>query len=138
MKILIRVKDRWLDNDEYDQYGELIRWANPNPTVVWHSGCWSRETGQGVMMAMTASKFFELTGVMTYGGSIEKPGIHEISILTTAYEALMMFRKHGVSIKGGPKKSTRTLPKVDKLKEAREGRAKQIKGMKCRVRKKSN
>ena len=68
--VLINVKDRWCDNDEYDQYGELIRWPNPNPTVVWNSGCWNREDGQGVMMEMTASKFSELTGVIVYGGSI--------------------------------------------------------------------
>lgn len=146
MEILIRVKDRWLDNDEYDQYGELIRWPNPNPTVVWHSGCWSKEDGQGVMAAMTAKKFQELTGHVIYGGDVEKRGIHKLSILHGDYTNLLQFRKHGITMSGGERgrrrrakdqAAARVLPKRDKLQEVREGRAQQVKGMKCRVRKRS-
>lgn len=134
MTILIRIKDRWLDNDEYDQYGELIRWPNPNPTVVWHSGCWSKEDGQGVMMAVTASKFRELTGHVVYGGNVEKPGIHKISILHGDYTRLLQFRKHGITSKGGAKRVERVLPERNKVQEVREGRAQQLEGVKCRIR----
>jgi hypothetical protein len=137
MTILIRVKDRWLDNDEYDEYGELIRWANPNPTVVWHSGCWSREEGEGVMIAMTAHKFRELTGHIIYGGDIEKRGIHKLSIMHGDYGRLQRYRQHGITERGGPKKTARVLPKRDKLKELREGRGQQLEGVRCRVRKRT-
>ena len=137
MIILIKVTDRWLDNDEYDQNGELIRWPNPNPTVVWHSGCWDKESGQGVMMAVTASKFRELTGHVVYGGDVEKRGIHKVSILHGDYTKLQRFRRHGITERGGAKKAARVLPKRDKLQEVREGRAQQLKGMACRVRKRS-
>ena len=140
--IKITVKNRWCDNDEYDQYGELIRWANPDPTVVWNSGCWDREDGEGVMMEMLASKFRELTGHIIYGGSIEARGIHKISIPFGDYTRLKSYRSAGVIIKRTRKrtarpKQVRTLPKRNKLQEVREGRAQQLKGMKCRVRRKA-
>ena len=139
--IKITVKGRWLDNDEYDQYGELIRWANPDPTVVWNSGCRDRELGQGVMMEMPASKFRELTGHIIYGGSIEARGVHKVSIPYGDYTRLKAYRSEGVIIKRTRKKAAkpkqvRTLPKRNKLQEVREGRAQQLKGMKCRVRRK--
>ena len=140
--VLINVKDRWCDNDEYDQYGQLIRWANPDPTVVWNSGCWDREDGEGVMLEMTASKFRELTGHIIYGGNVEARGIHKVTILFGDYTRLKAYRSEGVIIKRARKrtarpKQVRALPKRNKLQEVREGRAQQLKGMKCRVRKKA-
>ena len=132
--VLINVKDRWCDNDEYDQYGELIRWPNPNPTVVWNSGCWSREEGQGVMMEMTASKFRELTGVIVYGGSIEPRGTHKVRIPFGAYTRLKACRSGEVITPRRSKKAARVLPKRNKLQEVREGRAQQLAGAKCRIR----
>ena len=138
LTILISVKDRWLDNDEYDQYGQLMRWANPNPTVVWHSGCWDRENGQGVMMAVTASKFRELTGVTIYGGSVEQRGIHKLSILHGEYTRLKAFRKEGVTLKRVKRKAKRVLPpKRNKLNEVKSGQGRQLKGVACRVRKRT-
>ena len=137
--IKITVKDRWLDNEEYDQYGELIRWANPDPTIVWNSGCWNREDGQGVMMSMPASKFRELTGNIIYGGSVEARGLHKVTILFGDYTRLRAYRSEGVIIKRTRKKAAkpkqvRALPKRNKLKEVREGRAQQLVGIKPRIR----
>lgn len=141
--ILVTVKDRWCDNDEYDQYGELIRWPNPDPTIVWNSGCWNREDGQGVMMTMPASKFREITGVIMYGGSIEKRGVHKLSILFGNYTRLKAHRSGEVVVKRGRKKAvkakqTRVLPpKRNKLNEVKSGQGRQLKGMMCRVRKRT-
>lgn len=136
--ILINVKERWLDNEEYDRYGELIRWINPDPTVVWNSGCWDRENGQGVMTAMKASTFRELTGVIIYGGNIEPRGTHKLSILYGRYTKLRAFRSGGVIEPRRAKKiATRVLPKKSKLEEIKAGRAQQLKGVKPRLRKKS-
>ena len=66
--IKISITDRWIDNGEYDERGELIRWPNPNPTVIGKSGCWDKELGQGVMMATTASKFRDLRCQLYKGG----------------------------------------------------------------------
>jgi len=140
--IKITVKDRWCDNDEYDQYGELIRWPNPDPTVVWNSGCWDKELGQGVMMEMRASKFRELTGHIIYGGSVEARGVHKVSILFGDYTRLKTYRSEGVIMrrtrkKSGTPKQVRTLPARDKLKEVMEGRGRQLKGVQARVRKRT-
>jgi hypothetical protein len=140
--IKITVKNRWLDNDEYDQYGQLIRWANPDPTVAWNSGCWDREDGEGVMLEMPASKFRELTGHIIYGGNVEARGMHKVTILFGDYTRLKAYRSEGVIIKRTRKrtarpKQVRALPKRDKLQEVREGRGQQLKGMKCRVRRKA-
>ena len=135
--ILINVKDRWLDNEEYDQYGELIRWINPDPTVVWNSGCWDRENGQGVMFEMRASTFRELTGVIIYGGNIEPRGTHKLSILYGRYTRLNAYKAGGVIKPRLVKKTARMLPKKTKLEEAKAGRVKQLKGVKPRLRKKS-
>ena len=141
--ILINVKDRWLDNEEYDRYGELIRWINPDPTVTWNSGCWDKELGQGVMMEMKASRFRELTGVIVYGGNVEKRGTHKVTILYGNYTRLNAYRSEGVIIKRGRKKAvtvkqSRVLPpKRDKLTEAKEGRLSQLAGIKPRIRRKT-
>jgi hypothetical protein len=140
--IKITVKDRWCDNDEYDQYGELIRWPNPDPTVVWNSGCWDKELGQGVMMEMPASKFRELTGHIIYGGNVEARGLHKVSILFGDYTRLKAYREEGVIMrrarkKSGTPKPVRTLPGRDKLKEVMEGRGQQLKGVQARVRKRT-
>jgi len=138
--IKITVKDRWLDNDEYNERGELIRWPNPDPTVIWNSGCWDKESGQGVMMAMTASKFRELTGHIIYGGDVEARGVHKVSILHGDYTRLRRYRAEGV-VERRKRKSTkvvkprRVLPERDKLKEIMEGRGRQLPGAQCRVRK---
>jgi hypothetical protein len=138
--IKITVKERWLDNEEYDEYGELIRWINPDPIVVWNSGCWDKEEGQGVMMSMKASKFRELTGHIIYGGNVEKRGVHNITILYGNYSRLRRYRDEGVIASRKRKskkvvKARRVLPERDKLKEVLEGRSQQLKGMKARVRK---
>jgi len=86
---------------------------------------------------VTASKFRELTGHVVYGGDVEKRGIHKVSILHGDYTKLQRFRRHGITERGGAKKAARVLPKRDKLQEVREGRAQQLKGMACRVRKRS-
>ena len=135
--ILINVKDRWLDNEEYDRYGDLIRWINPDPTVVWNSGCWDKELGQGVMMEMKASRFRELTGVIIYGGNVEKRGTHKLGILYGRYTRLKAFRAHGDSDPVVAKISARILPKKDKLTEAKEGRLSQLAGIKPRIRRKT-
>tara|TARA_R110000796_G_scaffold82618_3_gene181110 strand:+ start:87 stop:512 length:426 start_codon:yes stop_codon:yes gene_type:complete len=135
--ILINVKDRWLDNEEYDRYGDLIRWINPDPTVVWNSGCWDKELGQGVMMEMKASRFRELTGVIIYGGNVEKRGTHKLGILYGRYTRLKAFRTHGDSDPVVAKISARILPKKDKLTEAKEGRLSQLAGIKPRIRRKT-
>jgi len=140
--IKITVKDRWCDNDEYDQYGELIRWPNPDPTVVWNSGCWDKELGQGVMMEMPASKFRELTGHIIYGGNVEARGLHKVSILFGDYTRLKAYRSEGVIMrrtrkKAGTPKQVRTLPGRDKLKEVLECRGRQLKGVQARVRKRT-
>ena len=140
--ILINVKDRWLDNEEYDRYGDLIRWINPDPTVVWNSGCWDKETGQGVMLEMKASRFRDLTGVIVYGGNVEKRGTHKLTILYGNYTRLNAYRSEGVIIKRGRKavtvKQSRVLPlKRDKLTEAKEGRLSQLAGIKPRIRRKT-
>ena len=135
--ILINVKDRWLDNEEYDQYGELIRWINPDPTVVWNSGCWNRENGQGVMFKMRASIFRELTGVIIYGGNIEPRGTHKLSILYGRDNRLRAYRAGGIIKPKLVKKTARMLPKKTKLEEAKAGRIKQLEGVKPRLRKKS-
>ena len=138
--IKITVTERWLDNGEYDQYGDLIRWPNPDPTVLWNSGCWDKELGQGVMLAMTASKFRELTGHIIYGGNVEARGVHKVTILYGDYSRLRRYREEGVVVKRKRKskkvvKSRRVLPERDKLKEVMEGRGRQLKGVQCRVRK---
>ena len=138
--IKISVTDRWIDNGEYDERGELIRWPNPNPTVIWNSGCWDKELGQGVMMAMTASKFRELTGHIIYGGDVEARGVHKVTILHGDYSRLRRYREEGVVVRRKRKskkvvKSRRVLPERDKLKEVMEGRGRQLKGVQCRVRK---
>ena len=138
--IKITVTDRWLDNGEYDEYGELIQWPNPDPTVVWNSGCWDKELGQGVMLAMTASKFRELTGHIIYGGDVEARGVHKVSILHGDYTRLRRYREEGVVVRRKRKstkvvKSRRVLPERDKLKEVMEGRGRQLPGAQCRVRK---
>lgn len=138
--IKISITERWLDNGEYDERGELIRWPNPNPTVVWNSGCWDKELGQGVMMAMTASKFRELTGHIIYGGNVEARGVHNVTILHGDYTRLRRYREEGVVVRRKRKsnkvvKSRRVLPERDKLKEVMEGRGRQLKGVACRVRK---
>ena len=140
--ILINVKDRWLDNEEYDRYGDLIRWINPDPTVVWNSGCWDKETGQGVMLEMKASRFRDLTGVIVYGGNVEKRGTHKLTILYGNYTRLNAYRSEGVIIKRGRKavtvKQSRVLPlKRDKLTEAKEGTLSQLAGIKPRIRRKT-
>jgi|TARA_R110000823_G_scaffold226555_2_gene354176 hypothetical protein len=141
--ILINVKDRWLDNEEYDRYGDLIRWINPDPTVVWNSGCWDKETGQGVMLEMKASRFRDLTGVIVYGGNVEKRGTHKLTILYGNYTRLNAYRSEGVIIERGRKKAvtvkqSRVLPlKRDKLTEAKEGRLSQLAGIKPRIRRKT-
>ena len=141
--ILINVKDRWLDNEEYDRYGDLIRWINPDPTVVWNSGCWDKETGQGVMLEMKASRFRDLTGVIVYGGNVEKRGTHKLTILYGNYTRLNAYRSEGVIIGRGRKKAvtvkqSRVLPlKRDKLTEAKEGRLSQLAGIKPRIRRKT-
>src|SRR5210317_133896 len=136
--IKITVTERWLDNGEYDQYGDLIRWPNPDPTVLWNSGCWDKELGQGVMMAMTASKFRELTGHIIYGGNVEARGVHNVTILYGDYTRLRRYREEGVVVRRKRKskkvvKSRRVLPERDKLKEVMEGRGRQLKGVQCRV-----
>lgn len=138
--IKISITDRWIDNGEYDERGELIRWPNPNPTVIWNSGCWDKELGQGVMMAMTASKFRELTGHIIYGGDVEARGVHNVTILHGDYTRLRRYREEGVVVRRKRKsnkvvKSRRVLPERDKLKEVMEGRGRQLKGVQCRVRK---
>jgi len=138
--IKISITDRWIDNGEYDERGELIRWPNPNPTVIWNSGCWDKELGQGVMMAMTASKFRELTGHIIYGGDVEARGVHKVTILYGDYSRLRRYREEGVVVRRKRKskkvvKSRRVLPERDKLKEVMEGRGRQLKGVACRVRK---
>jgi hypothetical protein len=141
--ILINVKDRWLDNDQYDQYGELIRWINPDPTVIWNSGCWDKELGQGVMMEMKASRFRELTGVIIYGGNVEKRGSHNVTILYGNYTRLKKYRSEGVIIKRGRKKAVKAKqsrvlpPRRDKLSEAKSGNSRVLPGMSCRVRKRN-
>ena len=140
--IKITVKGRWCDNGEYDQYGELIRWPNPDPLVVWNSGCWDKELGQGVMMEMPASKFRELTGHIIYGGNVEARGLHKVSILFGDYTRLKAYRSEGVIMrrtrkKAGTPKPVRTLPGRDKLKEVMEGRGQQLKGVQARVRKRT-
>ena len=140
--IKITVKGRWCDNDEYDQYGELIRWPNPDPTVVWNSGCWDKELGQGVMMEMPASKFREITGHIIYGGDVEARGLHKVSILFGDYTRLKAYRSEGVIMrrtrkKSGTPKPVRALPARDKLKEVMEGRGQQLKGVQARVRKRT-
>jgi len=140
--IKITVKDRWCDNDEYDQYGELIRWPNPDPTVVWNSGCWDKELGQGVMMEMPASKFREITGHIIYGGDVEARGLHKVSILFGDYTRLKAYRSEGVIMRRARKKAetpkpVRALPGRDKLKEVMEGRGQQLKGVQARVRKRT-
>jgi hypothetical protein len=138
--IKISITDRWLDNGEFDERGELIRWPNPDPTVIWNSGCWDKELGQGVMMAMTASKFRELTGHIIYGGDVEARGVHKVTILHGDYSRLRRYREEGVVVRRKRKskkvvKSRRVLPERDKLKEVMEGRGRQLKGVQCRVRK---
>jgi hypothetical protein len=138
--IKISITDRWLDNGEFDERGELIRWPNPDPTVIWNSGCWDKELGQGVMMAMTASKFRELTGHIIYGGDVEARGVHKVTILHGDYSRLHRYREEGVVVRRKRKskkvvKSRRVLPERDKLKEVMEGRGRQLKGVQCRVRK---
>lgn len=141
--ILINVKDRWLDNEEYDRYGELIRWINPDPTVTWNSGCWDKELGQGVMMEMKASRFRELTGVIIYGGNVEKRGTHKVTILYGNYTRLKTYRSEGVIIKRGRKKAVKAKqsrvlpPRRDKLSEAKSGNSRALPGMSCRVRKRN-
>ena len=138
--IKVSITDRWLDNGEFDERGELIRWPNPDPTVIWNSGCWDKELGQGVMMAMTASKFRELTGHIIYGGNVEARGVHNVTILHGDYSRLRRYREEGVVVRRKRKskkvvKSRRVLPERDKLKEVMEGRGRQLKGVQCRVRK---
>jgi len=130
--ILIAVKDRWLDNEEYDQYGQLIRWPNPNPTVVWHSGCWNKEDGQGVMAAMDAQTFRELTGDIIYGGDVHRRGVHQVTILWGRFAKLKAYRQTA-NVKQA--KAAKPAPgKRDKLREYKEGRARQLMGIKARVR----
>ena len=130
--ILIAVKDRWLDNEEYDQYGQLIRWANPNPTVVWHSGCWNKEDGQGVMAVMDAQTFRTLTGHIIYGGNVEHRGMHKISILWGRFAKLKAYQQ---TLSVEQSKNAKPAPvKRDRLREYKEGRARQLMGIKARVR----
>jgi len=143
--IKITVKDRWCDNDEYDQYGELIRWPNPDPTVVWNSGCWDKELGQGVMMEISASKFRELTGHIIYGGNVEARGVHKVSILFGDYTRLKTYRAEGVVLRRTRKKSRATKPVRVLPERARESRIEKImkgeaiakKGAQVRVRRKA-
>lgn len=130
MTILIAVKDRWLDNDQYDQNGQLIRWPNPNPTVVWHSGCWDRKNGQGVMMTLDAKTFTSLTGHIVYGGDVERRGVHKITILWGRFTKLKAYRESGDIMT-----ARKAKPVIDRLKAAREGRAQQLQGVQARIRK---
>ena len=139
--IKVKVEDRWCDNGEFDDMGQLIRWPNPNPTVVWAYGGWSRELGQGVMMKVTASKCRELTGHIIYGGDWEPRGYHNITILYGDYNRLKSYRSQGVTVERtrsrntGRPKVKRALPPSSKLKALQEGKTQQLKGVAPRVRK---
>jgi len=79
-KLMINVKDRWVETGEYDEYGIEIKRANPNPTVVIHRGVWSREKGQHVYREMSSREFRRITGHIIYGGSLEPRGPHYIQL----------------------------------------------------------
>ena len=85
-------------------------------------------------MTLTASKFRELTGVIVYGGNVEPRGTHKLRIPFGAYTRLKAYRSGEVITLRRSKKAARVLPKRNKLQEVREGRAQQLAGAKCRIR----
>ena len=95
------------------------------------------------MLEMKASRFRDLTGVIVYGGNVEKRGTHKLTILYGNYTRLNAYRSEGVIIERGRKKAvtvkqSRVLPlKRDKLTEAKEGRLSQLAGIKPRIRRKT-
>ena len=70
-----KVSARWVDDEVYDSFGNRIRTPNPNPLVTVLQGLWRPKDGDLEKFQMTASEFRALTGIIVYGGDIEKRGI---------------------------------------------------------------
>jgi hypothetical protein len=70
-----KVSARWVDDEVYDQYGIRIKTPNPDPMVTVLQGLWRKKEGDLEKFQMTASEFRALTGIIVYGGDIEKRGI---------------------------------------------------------------
>lgn len=76
-KLKYSVTQRWLgeDYETIDQYGNIIRTPNPNPNVKVYQGVWSQKDGEHVKFEISAKEFREMTGIVVYGGNIEKRGM---------------------------------------------------------------
>jgi len=137
-KLLISVKHKWLDNDEYDEQGQLIRWANPNPTVVLYRGIWTPDPEkaggrQHLTGDVSADAFREATGIIIYGGDIEPRGRYYISISDEGVRKLRIM--HDM-----PTEGKRTVPeraKESRIEKIMKGEAIPKKGAQVRVRRKA-
>ena len=70
-----KVSNRWLDDEVYDAQGIRIKTPNPDPTVTVLQGLWRKKEGDLEKFQMSASEFRALTGIIVYGGDIEKRGV---------------------------------------------------------------
>lgn len=70
-----KVSDRWLDDEVYDSFGNRIKTPNPDPSVTVLQGLWRKKEGDLEKFQMTSSEFRALTGIIVYGGDIEKRGV---------------------------------------------------------------
>ena len=119
MKLRYNITKRFLprEYDTEDEWGNMIRTPNPNPTVQIMSGQWSRnkrgDMKEIVLREMSALDFRRLTGQIIYGGNVEKRGVNVIPVSEALFH-----RVRGTQPR-------RVLPNKSQIQEMREERSEQ-------------